>query len=220
MKKLSILIFVVITLISCGKAEKNKSDSDKSTADIKQLLSYMTGSFSSHEQSVEDTSFYDIRLEMVPIWKERTDGYWLYVEQAVADYLDKPYRQRVYHLTQFDDSTLESAVYMIDEPLRFAGVWKEAEPLSGLTPDSLTLRDGCSIMLKPENDGSFSGSTVGNSCISSLRGASYAVSEVKITEDYLYSWDRGYDSVGVQVWGAEKGGYMFKKIIEVETDHE
>jgi len=32
---------------------------------------------------------------MVQIWEERTDGYWLYVEQAIAGYQDKPYRQRI-----------------------------------------------------------------------------------------------------------------------------
>jgi hypothetical protein len=28
----------------------------------------------------------------------------------------------------------------------------------------------------------------------------------------LASWDRGFDSTDNQVWGAEKGGYIFKKL--------
>jgi hypothetical protein len=27
----------------------------------------------------------------------------------------------------------------------------------------------------------------------------------------ILSWDRGFDANGNQVWGAEKGGYIFKK---------
>jgi hypothetical protein len=59
----------------------------------------MTGSFSSQEQAAADTSRYDIRLEMAPIWTDHPNGKWFYVEQAVAWSLEKPYRQRVYHFT-------------------------------------------------------------------------------------------------------------------------
>ena len=45
-----------------------------------------------------------------------------------------------------------------------------------------------------------------------MRGASYASSIVTLTPKYLLSWDRGYNKEGEQVWGAEKGGYMFRKI--------
>jgi len=36
--------------------------------------------------------------------------------------------------------------------------------------------------------------------------------EVVITETQMVSWDRGFDAGGKQVWGAEKGGYVFKKL--------
>ena len=41
------------------------------------LVDWMTGSFSSHAQSVADTNYFDIRLEMVRIWPERDDGVWM-----------------------------------------------------------------------------------------------------------------------------------------------
>jgi hypothetical protein len=47
-----------------------------------------------------------------------------------------------------------------------------------------------------------------------LRGASYATSEVVITDEQLLSWDRGWDANGKQVWGAETGGYIFVKTAE------
>ena len=63
-------------------------------SDMQRMLGFMTGSFSSEEQARSDADFYDIRLQMVRVWPERQDGCWLYVEQAAADSLDRPYRQR------------------------------------------------------------------------------------------------------------------------------
>ncbi|MBN2226975.1 MAG: chromophore lyase CpcT/CpeT [candidate division Zixibacteria bacterium] len=204
MRKLGIplLLVTIICLFACAKKEGN----------YQRLLRYMTGSFSSQQQAEADSGYFDIRLEMTPIWRERSDAFWLYVEQATATSLDRPYRQRVYQLVQINDSTFESIVYTFDDPLRFAGAWKDIIPLAGLTPDSLVEREGCSIILMPKGDTAFVGSTVGKNCTSDLNGAAYARSEVIITETGMISWDRGFDSVDNQVWGTVEGGYIFKKI--------
>jgi len=181
---------------------------------LHRLATCLIGSYSSEEQARLDTDYYDIRLHMVLIWKQRTDGYWLYVEQALASTQARPYRQRVYHLTQPTDSTFESGVYTLSDPMRFAGRWKDENPLSLLTPDSLTKRDGCSIILMQKGADFFEGSTIGTGCPSELRGAAYATSEVKLWKDKLISWDRGFDKEGKQVWGAQKGGYVFRKLEE------
>jgi hypothetical protein len=175
------------------------------------LVDYMIGSFSSKEHAEKDTNYLNIELEMVQIWNDRTDGPWIYVEQAVADYKDKPYRQRVYQLRNRNDRRIESTVYTIPNPLRFAGDYKKEFPLLRITPDSLTLRQGCEVVLYMADNGYFEGSTVDKNCRSDLRGASYATSEVIIDKDKLTSWDRGFNENGEQVWGATKGGYIFKK---------
>lgn len=177
------------------------------------LLGDMTGSFSSLEQAKQDPDNYrEIELHMVPIWTDRPDGPWLYVEQAAATARDKPYRQRVYRLEAAEAGVLISRVYTLPEdPLRWAGQWKVEKPLADLKPEQLSERQGCEIELKRREDGSFVGSTRGRACPSDLRGASYATSEVTITHNVLESWDRGYDAEGKQVWGAEKGPYRFVK---------
>lgn len=180
--------------------------------DLEQLAEWMSGSFSSAEQAALDTNFYDIRLQMVRIWPERDDGVWLYVEQASAENLERPYRQRVYRLSREEDGSLRSAVYTFENPLRFAGAWKMADPLRALSPDSLSERVGCHILLKRKDAHTFIGSTTNRDCPSDLRGASYATSEVTITSTQMISWDRGFDAGGNQVWGSEKGGYVFRKL--------
>jgi hypothetical protein len=76
----------------------------------------------------------------------------------------------------------------------------------------ISLRKGCEVILNKTLDGSFIGKTGENSCESTLRGASYATSEVEITMNKIVSWDRGFDKDGNHVWGAEKGGYVFEKL--------
>jgi CpeT protein len=196
-----LLIFLFSILTGCRKKD----------TDIEILLNWMTGSFSSEEQAKSDTNYYDIRLEMVQIWKDRSDGPWIYVEQAVADYKDKPYRQRIYQLVQEND-VLKSVVYSIENPLRFAGEYQNENALSQLTPDSLQIREGCAVYLERTSDDTFLGSTKEKECVSNLRGATYATSEVTIKNDRILSWDRGFDSNDAQVWGAEKGGYIFLKL--------
>ena len=197
-----IALFFILILVSCVSQPN----------DLNLLLSYMTGSFSSEDQAQSDTSFRDIRLEMVQIWKNQTNGYWLYVEQAAAENLANPYRQRVYHLTQLNDSTFKSAVYTISNPLRFAGAWQQEDPLASMEPDSLTEREGCAVILTKQTGNIFIGVSESLSCDSDLYGASYATSVVMIQKDQIYSWDRGFNINGDQTWGSKAGGYIFKKI--------
>jgi hypothetical protein len=185
--------------------------------DLKTLYGFMAGDFSSEAQSMADTTMFHVNLRMIPIWPKDKDGYWLYIEQSIAGSEDKPYRQRVYHLYLEDDTTILSKVYEIKNPKQYTGGWQTPSKLEPLSRDSLIDRRGCGIYLHKHSDGSFSGSTPGHECLSSLRGASYATSEVTITEDKVLSWDRGWDQYGHQVWGATKNGYIFIKISKYKT---
>lgn len=182
--------------------------------EVATVREWLSGSFSSAEQAAKDPEYRDIRLHIAPIWNDRADGPWLYVEQATAEAMDKPYRQRVYRLSRTSDNSFRSDVYTLPEPVgAFAGAYKQDEPLTNLSPEQLTLKDGCAVDLTYHQCSKLmDGGTKGNGCASELRGASYATSEVILWEDLLISWDRGYDAAGKQVWGAEKGGYRFKKI--------
>ncbi|AFH47953.1 Hypothetical protein IALB_0241 [Ignavibacterium album JCM 16511] len=81
-----------------------------------------------------------------------------------------------------------------------------------LSPENLEARDGCEVIIKRKDENTFIGSTVDKNCTSNLRGATYATTEVVITKDKMISWDRGFNDKDEQVWGAEKGGYIFNKL--------
>lgn len=204
MKKTLVTVGVVIGVAVMAFAQSKRSDLDR-------LVEYMTGSFSTAEQALKDPAFYDIRLVMAPIWKARSDGRWLYVEQASASRMNKPYRQRVYHVTKVNDTTFRCDVYDIEGRERFAGKWSDTNFMMQLPPDSLISRDGCEIILYKVNDTLFEGGTSGDGCRTNYRDAHFRTSEVRVTPSMFYRWDRGYGEDNSQMWGATEGGYEFRR---------
>jgi len=198
-----VMVFVVIS--ACQQHIKTHSNS------MEKLVTLMSGQFDSLKQSKQDESYYNISLKMRQIWPMNTHGKWFYVEQAVATMMDKPYRQRVYHLTALSDGGFSSAVYELPDAISVVGAYENSELLSDITPADLKIREGCAVILYQEAEDVFSGKTKEKSCLSQLRGASYATSQVTISRKGISSWDQGFDSDGVQVWGAEKGPYVFDR---------
>lgn len=183
----------------------------------------MAGSFSSAEQSLVDKDFRDIRLHMTLIWPSRTSDSekWLYVEQAMAEAQDRPYRQRIYRVTPGTSErggvgTLVSEVFELpggpEGALMYAGAWQTPDSMETLSPEQLSKRDGCDVVLREVVAGTFEGGTVGKACLSSLRGATYVTSKVRMDATGLVTWDQGFDASDKQVWGAVKSGYEFRRV--------
>lgn len=214
MKKTSV-IGILIGLILSVSCVNRKSISGSKGGDIDELISAMAGKFSSLEQSENDKEFYNISLVMYPIWEKNKEAKWLYVEQAVAAKPKKPYRQRVYKVTETDTpGVFESAVYTLPNPESFIHGWETPELFNSISPESLEVREGCSIFLTKTADGCYEGSTKDKECTSNLMGATYATSKVSICSGSVMSWDQGWDDKDEQVWGAVKSGYIFKAIKE------
>ena len=198
-----IKMFLLGLLLLVAGRTKAQTQEDKSQL----LCDWLTGSFNNNLQAKEDTAFFPIRLTIQRIWKTKADGCWLYVEQARAEMTDKPYRQRVYHVRRTGTNRYTSAIYTLQDPLRFA---QKPEVVEALSPDSIQLKKGCDVILTyDEAQRKFYGGTEKGTCPSDLRGASYATSEVTLSENLLLSLDRGYNQLHEQVWGSEKGGYAF-----------
>jgi CpeT protein len=177
--------------------------------DLKKVYKMMKGHFTSELQSKRDTSFFNIHLNMTPLWKGKNE-YYLYVEQATALALNKPYRQRVYHLYKEGDSTIVSKVFEIKNPSKYVNAHHNKTLLDSLQKSDLIDRQGCAIYLHKQGS-TFVGATPGKECLSSLRGATYATSEVIVSAKQLLSWDRGWSKEDKQVWGATISGYEFVK---------
>ena len=190
---------------ACNNGSKPKAD-----AELNELFALMQGSFNSEAQAKADSTYYNISLHMYPIWEDQ--GNFLYVEQALNSMQDKPYRQRIYEVTRISDTQFSSAIYTLPNDSLWIGKWKTPADFDSITKANLSLRKFCEVYLKRLGENHFKGKTKDHLCESSLRGSKYATSEVEIKENQILSWDRGFDAEGNQVWGAEKGGYIFDKI--------
>ncbi len=203
--RIFITVCITIFLFSCT-AQKNVTSND----DLSNLVKMMTGTFNSSAQANADSNYYDITLNMYPIWTERS-GNWLYVEQAITQGLERPYRQRIYKV-EYKEGLYISSVYTLPSPKDYIGAYKTPKKFDALTFEELSEREGCAVIMKKLSNGNFQGETGANSCGSTLRGAAYATSEVEILPNKIVSWDRGFFEDGKQAWGATKAGYIFDRI--------
>jgi hypothetical protein len=180
------------------------------------LAAWMSGSFSTTQSGSGDERG-RLLLHASPVWTERSDGRWLYVERAYEAKPSEPYWQRIVHMHAQHGEIVSDTYMLPGDPHRFAGAWREPALLSDLDPARLPLREGCSLHWSREADGAFSGSTRAGDCPSKLRGAHHAMSTLTVTEELVQSWDRGFDESGRQVWGRVDGPVVFVRDAGEET---
>lgn len=204
MRNILYLLLISTLILSCNTAKTKLNIS----SELNELVTIMQGQYSSEAQSIRDKNYFNISLRMIPIWKDK--GHYLYVEQAMFEKQDKPYRVRIYKISQKGNEFL-SEIYTLKDEKKWIGKWNSPTSFEELSIDDIELKEGCEVILKRTNKNEFKGQTGYKTCPSELRGASYATSIVTITKNKILSWDQGFDVNEKQVWGAEKGGYEFVK---------
>lgn len=205
----------LVLMTSYGQAEIIE-DRPAETPEVKENLldkfcSFLKGEYNTKNHNAQDSNYFNISLVMFPIWDNESDARYFYVEQAIVGKEDKPYRQRVYKVYQTGPQTIVSAIYTIKKQEEFVKLQESIKKQKTLKKEDIDYKEGCDVFL--EFDGvSFQGGTNGKKCLSSLRGAKYTTTEVKVGEDRLISWDRGFTENGIHAWGAVGGGYVFDKV--------
>lgn len=207
MKKYFLIALLSMVILSCKTGQNSTS---KNESHLNELVSIMQGTYSSEKQATKDTTYFNISLRMVPIWKNK--GHYVYVEQALFKKQDKPYRVRIYKISQRGENEFMSEIHTLKNEKDWIGKWKTPEAFDALSESEIELKPGCEVVLHRVSKNKFAGSTGEKTCPSELRGASYATSKVTVTADQILSWDQGFDKDGKQVWGATKAGYIFDKL--------
>jgi hypothetical protein len=202
MKKIILLSIFTFLMVSFKSGKTQKS------TDLELLVASMQGTYTSEKQAIEDKEYFNISLRMIPIWKDR--GNYLYVEQAMFEKQESPYRVRIYKVYQRGNEFV-SEIYTLKNEKEWIGKWQTPEAFDALSEKEIELKPGCEVILRKQTDGNFVGQTGNKTCSSELRGASYASSIVTVTPTQIISWDQGFDKEDKQVWGAVKGGYVFDK---------
>jgi CpeT protein len=200
------LLSLLISLLAAARAAAAEPSA------LEHLKIFLTGSFSNSEQARSDQNFRNTTLHVAPVWTDRIDGPWLYLEQALADAPQHPFRQLVYQLVAQADDRLEVRIYDLADPITATGAWQDPTRLAHLSPANLVLRPDCSLILRLQAGGIFAGGTEAKGCASTLRGATYSTIKTTITNLQIMMWERGYNASDVQVWGSIHGGYVFKRV--------
>jgi CpeT protein len=180
---------------------------------------FLSGRFDSRDQAASEPSYFEISLKMCPVLAPAYGAEVLYIEQATYGRQSEPYRQRLYVIeTNADETEVTSAVYTPTNAAAWVGTCDRTE-LVEVQAGAFNLKPGCEVVLTETGD-TFTGGTRGQGCQSSLNGASYATAAVTLDAAQITSWDQGFSSDGVQVWGAEDGPYRFIRRTPLMTEEE
>jgi hypothetical protein len=128
-----------------------------------------------------------------------------------------PYMQRMTRLRAESDGTIAARRYTMPQAARFVGAWQQPARIAALKPGDLTELVGCDTVVTRAGAGRFEGTTVGNRCRNSYKGASYAISQSVLTLEEMVNWDRGFNAAGELVWGPAAGGYQFRRVDEAAS---
>ena len=197
------------------ESETETDSMDQETVDVatetaERLALWLEGDYDSQDQEDRDYSYYAISLRMCRVDLPALGDRVLYVEQALMDAQDAPYRQRLYRVEPIDDTTAVSEVWQakrVPTETELVGLCDNPEAFD-FRKAAFEERPGCGVIMTWDGE-TFSGGTNEDDCESDLNGATYATAEVTLSPDLLTSWDRGYTAEGIQVWGAEDGAYEF-----------
>ncbi|SDJ97165.1 CpeT/CpcT family [Ferrimonas sediminum] len=185
----------------------------QSPGDLPTLSLWLQGNFSSEQQSQQLENYFHLQLHTVPVWTASSSGPWLYMEQASFKRPERPYRQRLLHLQQTAPGQFTYTPYTLNQPQQYMQAWRYPARLAPLTPDQITVRNGCEVYLHWQAEQQrYHGQTRVGTCASKMYGASYTTIEISVYQDRIVKWARGYDADHNFIWGGSQGGYRFDRL--------
>lgn len=185
----------------------------RALADLEVLAGYMEGPWTSAALAARDSTYLDIRSVNVRIWRGDPEfpGAWFYTESARPSAPGTPYRQNVFNLVAQEDGTVHAYQYRVRAPERFAGAALRNEQPQGLSLDDLIPLPGCTLVWHRVSETRFAGGMRPRACRNKFRGASWMDGSSWAEAGQFYTWDRGMDEAGNQVWGPTAAGYVFDR---------
>jgi catechol 2,3-dioxygenase-like lactoylglutathione lyase family enzyme len=211
-------LFSLLLVLLCPARAQSPTD-----AEIEKLARWMTGVFDTFAQVARDEAanapYKHVKaiLKITPLniaGMNDQGARTLYIEQALAEAEDKPYRQGIYYLHRVNGVIINRNFKLIDNATEFIGAHRNPAVLNKITKERLTPVNGCDITLTKINEERFS-AIVGlhRTCKSTLRGATHMISQGEITPHYQVTLDQGFDDTGAHKWGPPPGtmGHLFMK---------
>lgn len=174
------------------------------------VTGWLSGAFSSAEQAAQDRRFERVELRSREIWRgtSRTTR-WIYFEQYLSHKPAHPFRQRIFRLTPEGGGVVRMVEFTMPRAIDFAGAWRTPALLDGLTPDQLSHRQGCDLLLRRLPSGDYEGRNQVGECATDFAGATTLVQYLWVGPRYIRLLDRAYDDAGTLRWGSPGEGYVY-----------
>ena len=198
---------IILTLLLLLSAIVSADTKDEQ---VIELTNFLTGTFSNSEQVKLDSSYIDLTLKITEIWKDSSNGSWLYLETAFSSDPDDPYKKQIYHISKTELSFILIDIYKITDIDKFVSslIAKKFDSSFNSLIESI---NNCEIYIHRQEK-NYIGFSKSNKCPSKIRRASYSNTDIEISEKDFYIWERGFNQKDELVWGPKDGGYDFKKI--------
>ena len=199
------LCFLIAVLTSLSIRAQDTSP------DLDQMIEWLTGEFTSAEQSSKDNAYKGATLNNARIWPSAANGAWVYSEESLISDPESPIQQRMFFISEITDSEFSIDVYNLPNKENYVGAWQNPKAFSGISVFDLKFKDGCTLFLFYDGF-QYSGETNKGTCPNDLGDATYTTSSIILVSGEIHLWDRGYDSEDQLKWGVNKGPYVYKKL--------
>lgn len=143
----------------------------------------------------------NIDLQVLPIWQDRIDGEWLYIESRIVNSPNKPFLQRIMQLVATPNGLIRLYSYSIPRASDFAGAYYNPPLLTSLTQSQLSIRNNCELLIDFKVTGTFVGATKTGSCLSSYNSSPLMSTFFAVSAENISFLDSGYNESGVIVPG-------------------
>lgn len=208
-----IILLVYATLSGCS------TQPDVMESQAQEVASYLTGVMETSAQAKAIPDAPSVRMTTCEVnlnnqegSLERSGGIFLYQEQALTRDLKKPYRQRILQiLPSQDGKTIESISFKPINPKTWIGFCNQSE--------SKRIREAkeiesvqCRVFLTKQEQRQYMGETQPGGCTTNFKGAVKVTNTIKLDQNGMETLDRGFDSQGKQIWGAENRPYQYRRI--------
>lgn len=192
---------MVLLLFSINNLLAQKTSKKPS---LVKLMSGLVGKYSNQNQAKFDSSYPMVHLNIQPVKVNQDNNNWLLFEFSNSSNDFDSCFKFLFQIFELNDSVV------VFKPFQFSSNqtnWNiEKTNFNELTP-----KMGCAIFLKKVSHHLFVGQTHGIDCKINEKANGFQTISLSLNKNEINWWNIGYDSLGNQVWGNTKGGYIFNK---------